>query len=110
MKRTKIKDRVLPTYTKGEEIFNMTSHIVGAVLGIVTTVLCIVMAASHRNTYGIVSSSIYGTTMIILYTMSSVYPGYRQEKYGKKSITSFGPLHNIFINCRFIYTNSIMCF
>ena len=48
MKRTKIKDRVLPTYTKGEEIFNMTSHIVGAVLGIVTTVLCIVMAASHR--------------------------------------------------------------
>ena len=54
MKRTKIKDRVLPTYTKGEEIFNMTSHIVGAVLGIVTTVLCIVMAASHRNTYGIV--------------------------------------------------------
>ena len=47
MKRTKIKDRVLPTYTKGEEIFNMTSHIVGAVLGIVTTVLCIVMAALH---------------------------------------------------------------
>ena len=32
MKRTKIKDRVLPTYTKGEEIFNMTSHIVGAVI------------------------------------------------------------------------------
>ena len=29
MKRTKLKDRVLPTYTKGEEIFNMVSHIVG---------------------------------------------------------------------------------
>ena len=28
MSRTKLKDRVLPTYTKGEEIFNMTSHIV----------------------------------------------------------------------------------
>ena len=86
MKRTKIKDRVLPTYTKGEEIFNMTSHIVGAVLGIVTTVLCIVMAASHRNTYGIVSSSIYGTTMIILYTMSS---GYRQEKVREKKYYKF---------------------
>ena len=29
MKRTKLDDRVLPTYTKGEEIFNMVSHIVG---------------------------------------------------------------------------------
>ena len=105
MKRTKIKDRVLPKYTKGEEIFNMTSHIVGAVLGIVTTVLCIVMSASHNSAYGVVSSSIYGATMIILYTMSIA-----KKKYGKKSITSFGPLHNIFINCRFIYPNSIMCF
>ena len=42
MKRTKLKDRILPTYTKGEEIFNMTSHIVGAVLGFVATVLCVV--------------------------------------------------------------------
>ena len=45
MTRTKLKDRILPTYTKGEEIFNMTSHIVGAVLGIVAIVLCVVMAA-----------------------------------------------------------------
>lgn len=28
MNRTKLEDRTLPTYTKGEEIFNMTSHIV----------------------------------------------------------------------------------
>lgn len=111
MKRTKIKDRVLPTYTKGEEIFNMTSHIVGAVLGIVTTVLCIVMAASHRNTYGIVSSSIYGTTMIILYTMSSVYHGLSPRKStGKKVLQVLDHCTIFFINCRFIYTNSIMCF
>ena len=35
MNRVKLKDRVLPTYTKGEEIINMTSHIVGGALGIV---------------------------------------------------------------------------
>lgn len=29
MKRIKLDDRVLPVYTKGEEIFNMVSHIVG---------------------------------------------------------------------------------
>ena len=42
MIRTKLKDRVLPTYTKGEELTNMISHIVGAVFGIVATVLCTV--------------------------------------------------------------------
>ena len=84
MKRTRLIDRILPTYTKGEEIFNMTSHIVGAVLGIVATVLCIVTAAIHNNVYGIVSSSIYGATMIILYTMSSIYHGLSPKCKGKK--------------------------
>ena len=32
MTRTKLADRILPNYTRGEEIFNMTSHIVGGVL------------------------------------------------------------------------------
>ena len=38
MKRTKIKDRKLPDYTKGEEIFNMVSHIVGGGIGVAATV------------------------------------------------------------------------
>lgn len=84
MRRTKLKDRILPTYTKGEEIFNMTSHIVGAVLGIVATVLCIVFAALNRNVYGIISGSIYGVTMIILYTMSSIYHGLSPKINSKK--------------------------
>ena len=65
MNRIKLKDRILPTYTKGEEIFNMTSHIVGGALGIVATVLCVVFAAINNNVYGIVSGAIYGVTMII---------------------------------------------
>ena len=109
MKRTKIKDRVLPTYTKGEEIFNMTSHIVGAVLGIVTTVLCIVMAASHRNTYGIVSSSIYGTTMIILYTMSSVYHGLSPRKSTGKKVLQVLDHCTIFLLIAGSYTPIALC-
>ena len=54
MHRTKLADRVLPKYTKGEEIFNMTSHIVGVVLGIVATVLCVVISAKHNNVYGVI--------------------------------------------------------
>ena len=84
MQRTKLKDRILPSYTKGEEIFNMTSHIVGAVLGIVATVLCIVFAAVHGNGYGVVSGSVYGVTMMMLYTMSSIYHGLKPELNAKK--------------------------
>lgn len=84
MERIKLKDRILPIYTKGEEIFNMTSHIVGAVLGIVATVLCVVFAAVHVNVYGVVSGAIYGTTMIILYTMSSIYHGLSPKRYSKR--------------------------
>ena len=84
MKRIKLADRILPDYTKGEEIFNMVSHILGGVLGIVATVLCVVFAASHYNTYGVVSSAIYGATMIILYTMSSLYHGLSPKLKAKR--------------------------
>lgn len=84
MTRTKLKDRILPKYTKGEEIFNMTSHIVGAVLGIVATVLCIVFAAVGGNVYGVVSGAIYGFTMILLYTMSSIYHGLSPKRFSKR--------------------------
>lgn len=84
MKRTKLKDRILPKYSKGEEIFNMTSHIVGGALGIVALILCVVFAAIHHNGYGVVSGAIYGVTMILLYTMSSIYHGLKPERFSKK--------------------------
>ena len=84
MKRTKLDERVLPTYTKGEEIFNMTSHIVGGALGIVALVLCVIFAAIHHNPYGVVASSIFGVTMILLYTMSSIYHGLSPKLKAKK--------------------------
>ena len=83
MTRTKLADRQLPDYTKGEEITNMVSHIVGAVFGIVALVLCVVVSAIHGNAYGVVSSTIYGVTMIMLYTMSSIYHGLKPERKGK---------------------------
>lgn len=75
MKRTKLKDRILPPYTKGEEIFNMVSHIVGGGLGIAIASLCIVRAFLNHDAYQVVSAFIYGFSMIILYTMSSIYHG-----------------------------------
>lgn len=84
MKRIKLDDRVLPVYTKGEEIFNMVSHIVGAAIGVVAIVLCVVFAAIHGNAYGVVSSAIFGTTLILLYTFSSIYHGLKPNIKAKK--------------------------
>ncbi len=84
MKRIKLNDRILPTYTRGEDIFNMVSHIIGGVLGIVATSLCSIFAAIHHNAYGIVSGVIFGVTLIILYTMSSIYHGLKIDKKARK--------------------------
>lgn len=84
MKRTKLADRILPTYTKGEEIFNMVSHIVGGVAGIATIVLCSVFGAIRHNPYGIVSGIIFGVSMLFLYTMSSLYHGLKPNSKSKK--------------------------
>lgn len=54
---------------------NMVTHIVGGALGIVALVLCVVFAALHRNIYGVVSSAVYGFSLIALYAVSSVYHG-----------------------------------
>lgn len=75
MKQTPIRESELPEYTKREEIFNMVSHIVGGALAIAAFVLCVIMAAIHKNTWGVVSGAIYGASLIILYTMSSLYHG-----------------------------------
>lgn len=83
MSRTPLKDRVLPKYTRGEDIANMVTHIVGGAIGIAVLVLSVVTAALHRNVWGVVGSSIYGASMVALYTVSSVYHGLKPGM-GKK--------------------------
>ena len=77
MTRTKLADRVLPDYTKGEELANMITHIIGGVFGIVALIVCVVLSARNHDGFYVVGSAIYGASLIILYTMSSVYHGLR---------------------------------
>lgn len=84
MTRTKLKDRILPKYTKGEEIFNMTSHIVGGAFGLIALILCLTFSIIHRDVYAIISSVIYGSSIILLYTMSSIYHGLKPDGKAKK--------------------------
>ena len=83
-KRTKLADRKLPNYTKGEEIFNMVTHIVGGAFGIVLLILCIVRGATHSGVAGVLTGIVFGICMIVLYTMSAVYHGLSPRVKGKK--------------------------
>ena len=74
-KRLKLSERRLPDYTRGEEIMNMVTHIVGGGMGVIALVLCTALTLLRGNIYGAVGSVIYGVSMIALYTMSSVYHG-----------------------------------
>jgi len=82
-KRTRLRDRHLPDYLKGEEIMNMVTHIAGGFLGIVALILCLHKAALSGNPGKIIGAALYGASMITLYTISSVYHGLRPGT-GKK--------------------------
>ena len=75
MKRIKLADRKLPDYTKGEEIMNMVTHIVGGALGIVVLVLCLFRSICQGVTLRAIGCAIYGVSIVALYTISSVYHG-----------------------------------
>ena len=83
MTRTRLCDRVLPSYTRGEEQMNTVTHIVGGVMGVVALTLCIIRSALRGNVWGIVASAIYGASMIAMFTISSVYHGMKPGM-GKK--------------------------
>lgn len=82
-RRTPLRDRTLPNYTRGEEIMNMVTHIVGFVLGILTLPLGILTALHHQNTAGVIGSAIYSCSMITVYAISSIYHGLHPST-GKK--------------------------
>ena len=75
MKRTCLRDRILPRYTKGEEIMNTVTHIVGGGLAVIGSVFCILAACRLGGWTNILCACIYCAAMIGVYTMSSIYHG-----------------------------------
>lgn len=73
----------LMRYTVGEEILNSISHGLGAVFGALGTAYMIVYTSFLGNVWMIVSASIYGFTLITLYTMSTLYHAITNERAKK---------------------------
>ena len=76
-------DFIKRKYTTGEEIFNSVSHGTGALLAIAGAVVLIVLCAVRSGAAEVVSASIYGFSLIILYTMSTLYHAITNEKAKK---------------------------
>ncbi|MCF6356385.1 MAG: hemolysin III family protein [Draconibacterium sp.] len=68
------------TLSIGEEIFNSITHGIGTLLSIAALVLLVLNAVVKGNVWHIVSFSIFGTTLVLLYLSSTLYHSFTKEK------------------------------
>ena len=66
--------------TTGEEIVNGITHGVGALLSIVALIVLIIAASRYGDIWHLVSFSIYGSTLILLYLSSTLYHSFTSER------------------------------
>ncbi len=66
--------------TVKEEIFNSITHGVGVLLSIAALVILVVLAVGKGNTWHVVSFSIFGSTMVLLYLASTLYHSFTKER------------------------------
>lgn len=71
----------IPNYSLSEELINSITHGIGALLSIAALVLCIV---NSNSTIAVVTSSIYGSILIMLYIISCIYHALSPKIKGKK--------------------------
>ncbi len=68
-----ISESFVARYTRREEYANIATHGLGVALSIAALVVMVVYAARHGDPYHIVSVSIFGATLILLYLGSTLY-------------------------------------
>ena len=83
MKRTKLAERQLPRYTRGEERMNMITHIVGGGIAVLAAAACVIKTAVGVDPLAIVCAAVYSLALVGVYAMSSIYHGLRPGM-GKK--------------------------
>jgi len=64
---------VPPRYSLAEEIAHATTHGVGLALAVAALVVLIVVASLRGDAWHVVSVSIYGSTLVLLYAASTLY-------------------------------------
>ncbi len=69
-----------PFYTLGEEIANSVTHGIGVALAVAGLTSLVILAAIYGDTWRVVSFTIYGTSLIILYLASTLYHSVQHPK------------------------------
>lgn len=64
----------------GEEIVNSISHGIGALLSIVALIVLVMVAAKQEDTLHLISFSIYGSTLILMYLSSTLYHSFSNPR------------------------------
>lgn len=80
MSRNNTKKKEYRALTLGEEIFNSITHGIGALLSIAAIVILIVFAVKKGNAWHVVSFSIFGASLFLLYLSSTLYHSFTKEK------------------------------
>ena len=65
--------RINEYYTRGEEIANGVTHGIGAALAVVGLVVLVVLAVRYGDAWQVVSASIYGACLVLLFLASTLY-------------------------------------
>jgi len=80
MSKSRFLDRIplSPQQSRKEEIANAITHGIGVGLAIAALVILVVYAARISDTWKVVSFSIYGATMILLFLSSTLYHSFPQ--------------------------------
>lgn len=68
------------TYPRREEIANAITHGIGAALSVAALVLLIVFSSLEGTVWHVVSFTIYGTTMLLLYLNSTLVHSFKEGK------------------------------
>lgn len=70
-----------PGDTPAEERANRLTHGLGAVVSVAGLVLMLVFSTRHGDGWQVVSTAIYGATLVLLYTTSTLYHSFRAERH-----------------------------
>lgn len=72
--------KIINKFPFGEELANFISHAAGGVLSVAALIILIIRAVSLGNTLDIVSFTIFGAALVLMYTTSSIFHALKWNK------------------------------
>jgi hemolysin III len=75
-----MSDQTPATYTRGEELANVLTHGIGAALSVAGLVVLVTLTSLHGDAWRVTATAIFGATLVLLYTSSTLYHTFRGEQ------------------------------